>query len=102
MNLVMTIRVDIGSYRHTITGAEEHQPQIEPCGGILADHMGLGKTLSTISLIVSSTDRAEQFAQGHCLSSPSGRFPLINTKASLVVVPSVCEFRHKQSSYWPN
>ncbi|KAK2802066.1 alpha-1,6-mannosyltransferase [Onygenales sp. PD_10] len=46
------------SLRNNVTGKYQQQAPIQFRGGILADHMGLGKTLSMISLVVSDQDRA--------------------------------------------
>ncbi len=44
------------SYYNVITGQEERQSPPQVLGGILADMMGLGKTLSILSLIVQTLD----------------------------------------------
>ncbi|UNI21751.1 1-phosphatidylinositol 4-kinase [Purpureocillium takamizusanense] len=46
-------------YSNAITGQEQRAPPPETRGGILADMMGLGKTLSILSLVASSTDDAQ-------------------------------------------
>lgn len=51
------------SYYNVITGKEERTKPPEVLGGILADMMGLGKTLSILALIVRSLDEAKQFGQ---------------------------------------
>ena len=48
-------------YSNAITGQEQRVPPPETRGGILADMMGLGKTLSILSLIASSTDDAHKW-----------------------------------------
>lgn len=48
-------------YVNVITGHTQAQPPQETRGGILADMMGLGKTLSILSLIMSSLDAAREF-----------------------------------------
>ncbi|KAI1106950.1 SNF2 family N-terminal domain-containing protein [Jackrogersella minutella] len=45
-------------YYNVITGSSQRDPPPETLGGILADMMGLGKTLSILSLITSSLDQA--------------------------------------------
>ncbi|KAF4625000.1 hypothetical protein G7Y89_g13166 [Cudoniella acicularis] len=51
------------SYYNVITGQEERNSPPQVLGGILADMMGLGKTLSILSLIVHSLDTdAQQWA----------------------------------------
>lgn len=58
-------------------------------GGILADGMGLGKTLTMIATIVTTISRAEQFALANNDGTKAIKIPVIST---LVIVPSVCEY----------
>ncbi|KAK7981864.1 hypothetical protein PG988_004102 [Apiospora saccharicola] len=51
------------SYYNVITGQMHQQPPPETFGGILADMMGLGKTLSILSLVVSTLDAAEEWSK---------------------------------------
>ncbi|KAI5305450.1 hypothetical protein KEM55_008989, partial [Ascosphaera atra] len=51
-------------YRDVISGITTPEEPDQVLGGLLADMMGLGKTLSILSLVVSSTEQAEQWAQG--------------------------------------
>lgn len=76
-------------YRHVVTGNETYEDPAEPKSGILADHMGLGKTLSSISLIAGSMERAADFANAPASVLLNGSTLLANTKGTLVVVPSV-------------
>lgn len=60
-------RVKIGnngqkSYHNVITGQTQPRPPPETFGGILADMMGLGKTLSILSLITTSIDAAQEWS----------------------------------------
>ena len=48
-------------YYNIITGHEEQEKPPEVLGGILADMMGLGKTLSILALVVSSLDKTAQW-----------------------------------------
>ncbi|KAF4513512.1 hypothetical protein G6O67_000776 [Ophiocordyceps sinensis] len=48
-------------YSNVITGQEQRSAPPETRGGILADMMGLGKTLSILSLIASTTDDARSW-----------------------------------------
>ncbi|ORY63115.1 SNF2 family N-terminal domain-containing protein [Pseudomassariella vexata] len=50
-------------YHNVITGDTCRQPPPETYGGILADMMGLGKTLSILSLVTSSLDAAVEWSQ---------------------------------------
>ncbi|KFA52196.1 hypothetical protein S40293_00600 [Stachybotrys chartarum IBT 40293] len=73
-------------YMHTITGGKSLEPE-DIRGGILADGMGLGKTLTMIASIVGSLARAERFPNSQNLSGSNET--LIPIKSTLVVVPSV-------------
>lgn len=57
-------------------------------GGLIADVMGLGKTLTILASILHSPEKAYDFNHfGHPMTAPSdGSIP---TKATLVVVPSI-------------
>ncbi|RDW70894.1 uncharacterized protein DSM5745_08405 [Aspergillus mulundensis] len=69
-------------YEHKITGARNiSQPQ-DKAGGILADQMGLGKTLTILSAIVGSLGLARLWAT----SEPSTSLSKVG--ATLVIVPS--------------
>ncbi|KAN0104411.1 SNF2 family helicase/ATPase-like protein [Hyaloscypha variabilis] len=50
-------------FLNVITGQEERDSPPQVLGGILADMMGLGKTLSVLSLIVKTLDDARKWAQ---------------------------------------
>ncbi|KAI0968626.1 SNF2 family N-terminal domain-containing protein [Xylaria arbuscula] len=67
-------------YRHVLSGSKRPEPA-EITGGIIADDMGLGKSLVMISTIVSSIDRAKEF-----VASQSSR--KIACPATLIIVPS--------------
>ncbi|KAH6659718.1 SNF2 family N-terminal domain-containing protein [Truncatella angustata] len=51
------------SYHNVITGQSYPRPPPETFGGILADMMGLGKTLSILSLITTSLDAGEEWSK---------------------------------------
>ncbi|KAI2909922.1 hypothetical protein CBS147371_9294 [Aspergillus niger] len=69
-------------YKHIITGAKSPEP-VDVRGGILADDMGVGKTLSMIASIVTSPP-----CDITTLEKPAD-LKLISAKSTLVVVPSV-------------
>jgi SNF2 family DNA or RNA helicase len=75
-------------YYNVITGKEEKLKPPEVRGGILADMMGLGKTLSVLCLVVSSLEDAEAWARKKPAQSPE-RLPLLvqNVKTTLLVAP---------------
>ncbi|KAI9830944.1 MAG: hypothetical protein M1819_005327 [Sarea resinae] len=76
-------------YYNVITGKEVRAKPPEVLGGILADMMGLGKTLSILSLISSSLEDAVSFSeQKPPLRESDEEFPLIcNSKATLLISP---------------
>ncbi|WYZ45384.1 hypothetical protein EsH8_VIII_000700 [Colletotrichum jinshuiense] len=91
------------SYYNVITGHAERQLPADTHGGILADMMGLGKTLSILSLIASSLDQANEWAgrtpvqpemppqKAGGKATASSSLPLTaiskNAKATLLVCP---------------
>lgn len=76
-------------YFNVITGREERSRPPEVLGGILADMMGLGKTLSILSLIVGTLEQAVQWANEKPLPpTAEEHVPLHrNSKTTLLVVP---------------
>lgn len=50
-------------YYNVLTGHSERHPPPETLGGILADMMGLGKTLSVLSLVVGTSKEAEAYQE---------------------------------------
>ena len=85
-------------FEHQISGQSQYiSPRIS-AGGILADVMGLGKTLTVLSAIVHSMDEACRF------TLPSGETPVddhlaYSTQATLVVVPSARKCTYAPSNY---
>ncbi|KAK4205421.1 P-loop containing nucleoside triphosphate hydrolase protein [Triangularia verruculosa] len=73
----------ISCYTHRVTGTRTINPDSELIGGILADEMGVGKTLTTLAAIAESIQDSSNFAE----EASSAMKP--NTKATLVIAPSV-------------
>ena len=76
-------------YYNVITGKEERAKPPEVLGGILADMMGLGKTLSILSLVISTLPAAVEWA-GKKAPPPktAEELPLLrNSKTTLLVSP---------------
>jgi hypothetical protein len=59
--------------------------------------MGLGKTLSTLAVIVASLARALEFAISGTREDPTAWTNLVPSKSTLVVVPSARESAHEFS-----
>ena len=74
------------TFYNVITGHETHSRPPPVLGGILADMMGLGKTLSILSLIVGSLADAESFSLCSPPRSPQ-QMLLRNLKGTLLVAP---------------
>ena len=93
------------TYYNVITGQEERQSPPQVLGGILADMMGLGKTLSILSLVVHTLSEARDWSQLRPCAPPpreqsqtkKGKNPplpaceptalLLNAKTTLLVSP---------------
>lgn len=58
------------AYANVITGQEQRAAPPETRGGILADMMGLGKTLSILSLVASTLDDAQAWEQTPIVQRP--------------------------------
>ncbi|PPJ55085.1 hypothetical protein CBER1_01499 [Cercospora berteroae] len=72
------------AWYHVITGLEVHEKPTPIQGGILADSMGLGKTLSILSLIAETKQAASRFRQ----ERPNEEDDLDrNGRATLIVCP---------------
>ena len=69
-------------YRNTICGSSQLDPPPDFRGGCLADSMGLGKTLSMLSLI------AAKPAVASAGTSVSRGIPVNRVKATLIIVPA--------------
>ena len=75
------------SYYNVITGQTERHNPPQVLGGILADMMGLGKTLSILSLIVQTLNEATEWAkQVPCMPQP--REQLQSKKAKTLPLPA--------------
>ncbi|SLM40972.1 snf2 family domain-containing protein [Lasallia pustulata] len=74
---------------NVITGKEERTKPPEVLGGILADMMGLGKTLTVLSLVVGSLDDAKHWANQKPPEPKSNEDTTLalNSKATLLVSP---------------
>lgn len=78
-------------YIHRIskTIATERPP--EKGGGILADEMGMGKTLTMISVIVQSLSQASSYVTEMQSSEHHSGKAQIYSHSTLIVVPSACK-----------
>lgn len=76
------------SYQHVVLDIKKQDRPKENLGGIIADQMGLGKTLSMLAAISLTRNAAAEFA-GDTVSSSMEDRP--KTKATLIIVPSACK-----------
>jgi SNF2 family DNA or RNA helicase len=81
-------------YHNVITQESQRRPPPETRGGILADMMGLGKTLSILSLIATSRDSAMRWEatpllQPSAHTTKPSRHDAIVSQASLALTPLV-------------
>ena len=79
-------------FRHTITKDELPSQPVETGGGVLADEMGMGKSLSMLSLIARTLGGAHDWADEQEPSSSEDRSAKQRSRATLVVVSSGCEY----------
>jgi hypothetical protein len=79
-------------YLNIITEVESKEKPTQVLGGILADMMGLGKTLQVISLTVGSLEEAKMFAKKK-IPTPKGKekgsenLSVINSRSTLLICP---------------
>lgn len=84
-------RLRVGSngrskYVDVITGQAHRSKPPEVFGGILADMMGLGKTLSILSLIVGTLDQGKTWGRQQLSSNENSQL-VRNSKSTLLVAP---------------
>ena len=81
------------SYQHRITESKRSRPLYGPSGGIIADDMGLGKSLTLISAIMSTLDFARSYGNpgiSPYVESNSDNVGRFRSKSTLIIVPSTC------------
>ncbi|GKT49800.1 DNA repair protein RAD5B [Colletotrichum spaethianum] len=74
-------------FRHKITNIKQRTQPDEKGGGILADEMGMGKSLSILSLVVTTLQNGQQWAQQEEENKDKAR-ELYYSGSTLVVVSS--------------
>lgn len=78
------------SHYHAITGDSALEVPVGPLGGIIADTMGLGKTVTTLSTIASTLLPAKEWGKRKGTPWSAG---LRTAAATMVVVPNEGEMR---------
>lgn len=88
------------SFSNVITGHEQKTPPPETRGGILADMMGLGKTLSILSLVACTLDDAGRWEHSAVLQRPSSDTNIANNghAASNASLEPATVTRHAKST----
>ncbi|ORY68436.1 SNF2 family N-terminal domain-containing protein [Pseudomassariella vexata] len=76
------------SYQHSITKSKARTRPEEKGGGILADEMGMGKSLSILSLIVETLEKGQIWASKRRTARDGATKVKGHTRATLVVVSS--------------
>ena len=76
---------------HRITGTRSSLRPDEKGGGVLADDMGMGKSLSILALIIETVEEGREWAENR--RSETHAHAEINeyTHSTLVIVPSACK-----------
>lgn len=85
-------RANVPSYVNTVTGARQDSPPPDFKGGLLADQMGLGKTLSMISLVASDSASNLKAAVPSRYNSIEVHDAVSPVKTTLLVVPFTREY----------
>jgi len=80
---------DCFGFRHAVTGCWTTMPSPETGGGILADDMGMGKSLSTLALITRTLSDAWNWSGSKSHEANQGDTANCSSRATLIIVPSL-------------
>ncbi|WKT53622.1 Helicase superfamily 1/2, ATP-binding domain [Fusarium oxysporum f. sp. vasinfectum] len=83
----ISLTLSFRSYQHIFTGARRPN-QEEAEGGIIADDMGLGKSLVILSTIAGSLNRAQKFVASENQLISNGQQSKTPSRATLILAPS--------------
>ncbi|KAJ9643218.1 hypothetical protein H2204_002114 [Knufia peltigerae] len=83
----VTTKIGATVYREVVSGISVKDEPDQVFGGLLADVMGLGKTLEALSLIASTLDEAMEFSKEKIVRDDQNVL-LANTQATLIVCPT--------------
>lgn len=87
-------------YRHAVSNAVSYEPQSETGGGILADEMGMGKTLSVLALVLRTLEEAHTWAREE--QSIQQNYPE-RSGATLIIASSdimINEWKHEMNIHF--
>ncbi|KAI1171636.1 hypothetical protein F4777DRAFT_591102 [Nemania sp. FL0916] len=79
---------DDTTYKHIVTGEISNRPE-DMLGGILADGMGLGKTLTMLACVVASLENAKTFERNEFTDQETAGQISIPARSTLIVLPSL-------------
>jgi hypothetical protein len=79
-------------YQHKITKLQSRNRPEEKGGGVLADEMGMGKSLSILSLIVETLEKGQTWADKRKAEGRTGHLRGY-TRSTLIVVSSARQLR---------
>jgi SNF2 family DNA or RNA helicase len=75
-------------YRDIVAGIETREEPAQVLGGLLADVMGLGKTIEILSLLASTKQEAQKFGEEKMVRKNADEANMVrNTKSTLLVSP---------------
>lgn len=77
---------------HSITNHVSSFDHEEKGGGVLADEMGMGKSLSILSLVMRTLDVAQQWASSQPQEEEFSEIPRQCSRATLIIVSSARQF----------
>lgn len=90
VQLLMNTSLITLRYLHAVTEARNRTLASETGGGILADEMGMGKSLSTLALITKTLDKADDWVMEKN-DNPENQNRQKACRATLILVPSACK-----------
>ncbi len=80
----------LNRYIHRVTKTRSTLPVEERGGGILADEMGMGKSLCLLALLLETLDEGRQWARKKQSEAYHSSGIERYSRATLVIVPSAC------------
>ncbi|PVH69330.1 hypothetical protein DL98DRAFT_554481 [Cadophora sp. DSE1049] len=76
-------------FRHAVTNAKSRAPSSELGGGILADEIGMGKSLSILALITKTVEKSQEWGRGGISDEDDNMIvPQMPIRATLIIVTS--------------
>lgn len=84
--MILTLR----RFIHRVTKERATVQLDEKGGGVLADEMGMGKSLAILALIIRTLEHAHEWAGSHRSDEHSHSGTHTYSHSTLVIVPSAC------------